>query len=175
MVLQSLFQQVAGKSARAATLIRRLAGAGAILALAIPVQHAAAGTGGVYVAGQGAGLDQAFSRALADNPAKSAAPFWVVVAGKEIAKTTKTGASPAVAGWIKTALDRGGLVYVCRTDMMNAGIREGDLLDGVHSMYGYDAKDWAGLLPARKEGITLPDNMQQSQQILKACAGNPKP
>lgn len=174
MVLQSVFHLVTGKSERAASLIRRMAHATCIIAFAIPAQNAAAASGGIYVAGQGTGLDQAFSQALADNPSRSASPFWVVVAGKEINRTTKAGASPAVAGWVNTTRERGGLVYVCRTDMMKAGIKEDDLLDGIHSMYGYDAKDWAGLVPARKEGIVLPDNMRQSQQMLKVCGGEPK-
>lgn len=175
MVLQSFVTLVAPKPARAATLIRKMVRAACVIAFAVPAQHVLAETGGVYVAGQGTGLDQAFSQALSENPRKGATPFWIVVAGQEIARTTKSGASPAVNGWVNTARERGGLVYVCRSDMMRAGIKESELLDGVISMYGYDAKDWAGLLPARKEGITLPDNMKQSQMILKTCAGEAKP
>lgn len=175
MVLKSFGTLVPGKFVWAASPVRKLMRLACLFAVAMPVQHALAEAGGVYVAGQGTGLDQTFSQALAENPRKAASPFWIVVAGQEIARATKNGASPAVAGWVNTARERGGLVYVCRSDMMRAGIKEGDLLDGVMSMYGYDAKDWAGLLPARKEGITLPDNMKQSQMILKTCAGTTKP
>lgn len=175
MVLKSFVTLVTRTPARAASLIRKMMRVTCLIVFAAPAQHVLADAGGIYVVGQGAGLDQAFSQALAENPRKAASPFWIVVAGQEIARTTKNGASPAVAGWVNTARERGGLVYVCRSDMMRAGIKEGDLLDGVMSMYGYDAKDWAGLLPARKEGITLPDNMKQSQMILKTCTGETKP
>lgn len=175
MVLKSFVTLLTGKPARTASLIRKMMRVTCLIVFAAPAQYALADAGGVYVVGQGKGLDQAFSQALAENPRKAASPFWIVVSGQEIARTTKNGASPAVAGWVHTARERGGLVYVCRSDMMRAGIKEGDLLDGVMSMYGYDAKDWAGLLPARKEGITLPDNMKQSQMILKTCTSETKP
>lgn len=175
MVLQSVFNLVTGKARHAIPLIHRMARAICAIGCVLAAPHAAAAPGGIYVAGPDSGLEKAFTQALADNPVKSSSTFWVVVAGKEIAKTTKSGASADVVRWVNTAHARGGHVYVCRTDMMNAGFKEGDLLDGVISMYGYDAKDWAGLLPARKEGIVLPDNMRQSQQILSACGVAPKP
>ena len=156
---------------------RRIAAASLLalaLAFAAPFQHAAA-AGGVYVSGQGIGLDQAFRQALTENSAGSGAPFWIVVAGAEIARVTKGGATGEIAGWMKTVRERGGLVYVCRADMMRAGIKEEELLEGVVSMYGYGARDWTGLLPARQDGIALPDNMGQSQLILKTCAGEGKP
>jgi hypothetical protein len=59
--------------------------------------------------------------------------------------------------------------------MLKIGIKEEDLLDGVAPMYGYGAKDWAGLLPARKDNIVLPDNQKQSRLILKTCAEGETP
>lgn len=141
-----------------------------VLAVAAPLQQAAAASGGVYVSGPGSSVEQAFAQALAENPRKTNDAFWIVVAGAEVARMTKGSASPDIVAWTKTVRERGGLVYVCRSDLVRAGIREEDLLDGVIAMYGYGAKDWSGLLPARKDGIALPDNIKQSQLILRTCA-----
>lgn len=145
------------------------------LVFAAPLQQAAAAASGVYVSGQGLALEQAFQQALADNPGKNGAPFWIIVAGGEIASMTKGGTTSALAGSMKMVRERGGLVYVCRSDMIRAGIKEEDLLEGVVSMYGYGPKDWSGLLPARQDALVLPDNMHQSQMILRTCAGEQKP
>ena len=142
---------------------------------ATPLQQAAAAAAGVYVSGQGLSLEQAFQQALAENPGKAGAPFWIVVAGGEVARMTRNSPTSELAGSMKTVRERGGLVYVCRSDMMRAGIKEEDLLEGVVSMYGYGPKDWTGLLPARQDGLVLPDNMRQSQMILRTCTGEPKP
>lgn len=142
------------------------------LVLAAPV---AAIAGGVYVAGQGTALDQAFVQALADNPRKAVKPFWIVVAGNDAARLTKERSTPDIRQQLKSAKERGAEVYVCRSDLVRMGVKEEDLLDGVVSMYGYGAQDWSGLLPARKDGIALPEDMKQSQLILKTCAGEPKP
>jgi hypothetical protein len=142
------------------------------LVLAAPV---AAVAGGVYVAGQGTGLAQTFSHALADNPRKSERPFWVVVAGTDAAGLTKTRATPETRQSLKTAKERGAEVYVCRSDLVRAGIKDEELLDGVVSMYGYGHEDWSGLLPARRvDGIALPADMKQSQRILNTCMGDAK-
>lgn len=141
------------------------------LALAAPI---AATAGGVYVAEQGRPLAQAMDQALADNPQKSGAPFWIVVSGSESALLTTRQSTPDMRQMLKTAKERGAEVYVCRSDLMRAGIREDELLDGVVAMYGYGPQDWAGLLPARKDGIALPTDMKQSQRILSTCAGQPK-
>lgn len=140
------------------------------LAVAVPVQQAAAAEGGVYVSGSGSSIEQAFTQALAENPRKTNGAFWIVVAGADAIRMTKSGASPDIVAWTKTARERGGLVYVCRSDLVRGGIREEDLLDGVIAMYGYGARDWSGLLPARKDGVALPDNIKQSQLILRTCA-----
>jgi len=144
-----------------------------LLACAIPFHHAIAD--GVFVSGHGVTLEQSFKRALADNPRKSKAGFWVVIAGPEVSALSKRGANAEILSWVKGVRERGGNVFVCRSDMTHAGIKEEDLLDGVVSMYGYGEKDWSGLLPAKRHEIVLPDNMQQSQLILKTCAGQPKP
>lgn len=150
-------------------LLRLLLAVG--LTLAAPV---AAIAGGVYVAGQGTPLAQSFGQALSDNPQKSAKPFWIVVAGSDAALLTTGRSSPDIRQKLKLAKERGAEVYVCRSDLVRAGIQEGELLDGVVAMYGYGPQDWAGLLPARKDGIALPSDMKQSQLILKTCAGEPK-
>lgn len=130
--------------------------------------------GGVFIAGQGIGMQQTFNEALTANPAKSPEPFWVVVSGEDIKQMTKNGAGADSKEWIRQVVERGGFVYVCRNDLMQNGVKEEDLLDGVTSVYGYGADEWAGLLPAKKEGILLPDNIKQSQLILRTCAGNGK-
>lgn len=145
------------------------------LACAAFVQPAVAVAGGVYVSGQGTSAEQAFSQALTENPARSKEPFWVVVAGADVARVTRSGAGQDSQEWTRRVIERGGMVYVCRTDLMRYGLKEEDLLDGVVSVYGYGAEEWAGLLPAKKEGIILPENIKQSQLILRTCAGNDKP
>jgi hypothetical protein len=141
------------------------------LALAAPV---AAFAGGVFVAGNGTGIGQTLDQALAENPRKSDKPFWVVVAGKDAASLTKSRSSADLQQKLKTAKERGAEVYVCRSDLVRAGIGDDELLDGVVPMYGYATQDWSGLLPARKDGIALPQDMKQSQLILKTCAGEPR-
>ncbi|HYD61235.1 MAG TPA: DsrE family protein [Noviherbaspirillum sp.] len=140
------------------------------LALAAPVAAAA----GVYVAGNGTSAAQAFEQALAENSRASGKPFWIVVSGKETEALTKGRASADMRKQLTSARERGAEVYVCRADLIRAGIKDEELLDGVVAMYGYDTQDWAGLLPARKEGIVLPADMKQSQLILKTCAGDTK-
>lgn len=154
-------------------IVRRLMHLALLMACAVPLHQATAG--GVYVSGQGTPLDQAFGRALAENPRKTNDVFWIVVAGAEVNGLTKKGANADILGWLKSARERGGMVFVCRSDLNRGGIREEDLLDGVTAMYGYGVQDWAGLLPARREEVALPDNMKQSQLILNTCTGNPRP
>lgn len=156
------------RSAHRHPLLRALIVIG--LAIAAP---AVAVAGGVYVAGEGVPLGQALGQALADNPKKSEKPFWVVVSGTDTGLLTKTRSSHDTRSMVKTAKERGAEIYVCRSDLVRAGIKEDELLDGVVSMYGYGPQDWAGLLPARKDGIALPADMKQSQRILKTCAGEP--
>ena len=144
------------------------------LALAAPV---VAHAGGVYVAEPGVPFAKAMGQALADNPQKSDKPFWIVVSGADTALLTKTRSSDDTRQLVRTAKERGAEIYVCRSELVRAGVKEEDLLDGVVSMYGYGPKDWSGLLPARKDGLALalPADMKQSQRILKTCAGEPKP
>jgi hypothetical protein len=140
-----------------------------------PLEQASAAAGGVYVSTQSSDLGQTFGQALAENPARARTPFWIVVAGPGVARMTRKDAGAEVTDWMKTVRARGGIVYVCRSDMLKTGIKEEDLLDGVAPMYGYGAKDWAGLLPARKDNIVLPDNQKQSRLILKTCAEGETP
>jgi len=142
------------------------------LAIASPV---VAYAGGVYVAEQGVPVVKAMGQALAENPQKSDKPFWIVVSGADTALLTKSRASADTRQMVRTAKERGAEIYVCRSDLVRAGIKEEDLLDGVVAMYGYGPQDWSGLLPARKDGIALPVDMTQSQRILKTCAGEPRP
>jgi len=167
----SLMFKVSRRAARSARhpLLRLLVVVG--LALAAPV---AAFAGGVYVAGQGTSFGKVMGQALSDNPKKSDQPFWIVVSGSDAALLTRSRSSPDTRQMVKTARDRGAEVYVCRSDLVSAGIRDDELIDGVVPMYGYAQKDWSGLLPARKDGIALPADMKQSQRILSSCGGDPK-
>lgn len=172
-LLYRLFRRcsLAARVALPAHILQRTLSAIGLVVLA----PATALAGGVYVAGQDKPAAQAFAEALADNPQKSDKPFWVVVAGRDVALLSKTRSNADIQKKLKTAKDRGAEVYVCRSDLVRAGIRDDELLDGVVPMYGYAPQDWSGLLPARKDGIALPADMKQSQLILKTCAGEPKP
>ncbi|HYD94458.1 MAG TPA: hypothetical protein VEC01_03970 [Noviherbaspirillum sp.] len=148
----------------------------ASLAAALALTAAApAQASGVYIAGHGTSFDQALGQALKDNSARSADAFWIVIAGDQVAQVTRKGASADTRAGLKSALERGAEVYACRSDLTRAGIRDDELLDGVVAMYGYSERDWAGLLPPKKDGIALPGDMAQSQRILKTCAGEAKP
>lgn len=168
--------QLAAHERRLASVHRVASVTGMAIALACmgSARPAIAG-GGVFIAGQGSAMEQTFNEALTANPAKSKEPFWVVVAGNDIKRMTKSGAAQEDKEWIKSVNARGGMIYVCRNDLMRNGLKEEDLLDGVRSVYGYGADEWAGLLPAKKEGILLPENIKQSQLILRTCAGGPNP
>lgn len=150
---------------------RLFARASLLLACAMASQHTAAKADGVYVAGQGTTLEQAFSQALADYQGKKDA-FWVVAAGNEAARLIRSGAGQELQRSLNTVRERGGVVYVCRSDLLRAGLREEDLLDGVASMYGYGAHEWAGLLPAKRTEPVFPTNTAQSQRILKTCTSD---
>lgn len=144
--------------------------AGLLLACVTASQHATAETSGVYVAGQGTSLEQVFGQALSGSKGKK--NFWVVAAGKEAARLSKNGAGKDLQQSLNTVRERGGVVYVCRSDLLRAGIKEEDLLDGVASVYGYGAQEWAGLLPAKRTQAVFPTDATQSQRILKTCTGD---
>ena len=171
-----LSSMVAPAGARAGTvsfaMLLRLA---LLLVCAMAGHAASAASGGVYIAGQGMSLEQAFEQALAEHPGAARDTFWIVAAGDEAARLAGTGSGSALSEALKKVRGRGGVVYVCRSDMMIKGIKEEDLPEGVASVYGYGSQEWAGLLPARKEGVVLPENLQQSQLILRTCAGDGMP
>lgn len=154
--------------------VRACARAALLLGCASVLHPAHAAAGDVYVAGQGNSLEQTFVQALAENPGKKKESFWIVVAGADAARLSKAKAGPELTERVKAVRARGGVVYVCRSELTRAGIKETDLLDGVAPVYGYDSQDWAGLLPARKDGIALPESSQKSQLILKTCTGGDK-
>lgn len=157
-----------------ATFVRTLAQI-ALSAALIAAVPAAVAADNVYVAGQGNTVDQAFTQALAENAGKTKNHFWIVVAGPDVARFTKAKAGAGIAERVKTVRARGGVVFVCRSDLNRQGVREEDLLDGVASVYGYGTQDWAGLLPAkREEGLAMPKDMKQSELILKTCSGDAK-
>lgn len=151
-----------------------------LMRLALPIACAAAlhpaqaASGDVYVAGQGISLEQAFMQALAENPGKPKEAFWIVVAGTDAARLSKAKAGAELVERVKAVRARGGVVFVCRSDLTRSGIQEGDLLDGVAPVYGYGRQDWAGLLPARKDGIAMPESSVKSQLILRTCTGEDK-
>lgn len=134
------------------------------------VGTAMAEDGGVYIADQSFSIEQAFGQALAESGGRTDARFWVIVSGADAGRMTKSGAGAQVAEWVQRVRERGGIVYVCRSDLMRHGINEDELLDGVEQAYGYSAKDWAGLMSARKD-MALPESIQQSQLILRTCSG----
>jgi hypothetical protein len=68
--------------------------------------------------------------------------------------------------------ERGGVVYACRADLLRAGVKDDELLDGVAAIYGYRAQEWSGLLPAKKTEVVLPKEAEQAQLILKTCSGD---
>lgn len=181
MRVQFLFTRVVGTKTRAnfAAFLLRVVLLSTLAALAHRANAAtgdsAGTTEGVYVAGQGVSLEQVFKQALSQHPASTHGAFWIVVAGADAARLTRTGAGTAIQGWVKSVRERGGIVYVCRSDLVRSHIKEEDLLDGVIAMYGYGTHEWAGLLPAKKEGVVLPEGAKQSQLILKTCTGDVPP
>lgn len=144
-------------------------------ACTIAAGRVAATEGGVYVADQGIPIDQAFHQALAENPGKPGEPFWVIVADADVARVTKEKADQDILAWVKRVRERGGIIYVCRSDLMRHGIEEEQLLDGVTQVYGYGTEDRSGLPPIRKEELVLPESTRQSRLILKTCADDDQP
>ncbi|WP_292933459.1 hypothetical protein [Noviherbaspirillum sp.] len=169
MILKSPGAAHACRRGKTARCIRALTW---LMICALPAAHALASDGGIYVAGQGTSIDQTFKQALADSSGQPTDRFWVVVAGSNVRQLARGGANKDVLAWVQRVRERGGMVYVCRADLAREGVKEDELLDGVAEIYGYGKKDWAGLLPARKEGIVLPDSMRHSQLILKTCMGD---
>lgn len=143
------------------------------LAFATAFSPAQAATDGIYVAGQGSSVEQAFSQALAENQGKKQA-FWIVVAGPDVARFSKAKANAALTERVKAVRAQGGVVFVCRSDLNRNRVKEEELIDGVASVYGYGQQDWAGLLPAKKEEVALPESTRQSELIVRTCSGNEK-
>lgn len=144
---------------------------GFLLISALTSQHAAAESSGIYVAGQGATLEQTFGQALGNAKGKTD-PFWIVAAGTEAGRLSKSRAGQELQRSFNAVRERGGIVYACRSDLLRAGITEEDLLDGVTSVFGYGAQEWTGLLPVRRTESVLPKDEAQSQRILKTCSGD---
>jgi intracellular sulfur oxidation DsrE/DsrF family protein len=161
-------------SAQPIRLVRLMARLALFLGCTVGAGYAFAGDGAVYVSGQGFSIDQAFNQAFAENPAKSKDRFWIIVAGDEVGRLTKSEANKDVQAWVERARARGGIIYACRSDLARHAITEDELLHGVAEIYGYGTRDWSGLLPAKRDGIILPQNILQSQQILKTCADDKK-
>lgn len=143
------------------------------IAFAAAFSPAQAETDGVYVAGKGHSVDQVFNQALAEHQGKKQA-FWIVVAGPDVVRFSKAKANAALIDKVKTVRAKGGVVFVCRSDLNRNRVREEELVDGVASVYGYGPQDWAGLLPAKREEVALPEGVQQSALIIKTCSANEK-
>jgi len=144
---------------------------GLLLACVAASQHSAANTKGVYVAGKGATLEQAFGQALEEGGSAKEA-FWIVASGAEATRLTRSAAAQNMLRSLHTVRERGGHVYVCRSDLLRAHIKEEELVDGVASVYGYGTHEWAGLLPAKKMEIVLPKDDTQAEAILNTCSGD---
>lgn len=175
MNLKSSRASHACKSGASRRGMRALAQLSLMLAGAAPAAQSLASDEAVYVAGRGTSVEQAFNQALTNTAHEPNDRFWVVVSGGDVRRVTRGRADKDVLAWVQRVREQGGMVYVCRGDLAREGIREDELLDGVAEIYSYDKKDWSGLLPARKEGIILPESMRQSQLILKTCAGEELP
>jgi len=143
------------------------------IAFAAAFTPARAETDGVYVAGKGSSVEQTFNQALADTQGKKQA-FWIVVSGPDVVRFSKGKANAALVDKVKMVRAKGGVVFVCRSDLNRNRVREEDLVDGVASVYGYGSQDWAGLLPAKREDVALPEGVQQSSLIIKTCSGSEK-
>jgi len=144
----------------------------AFLLICLAASHvAAAEVKDVYVAGRGVSLEQAFGNALKEVKGEKR-NFWVVATGTEATRLTKDSAEQRVLRSLNAVRERGGVVYACRADLLRAGVKDDDLLDGVASIYGYGAQEWAGLLPVRKTAVVLPKEGAQAQLILATCSGD---
>lgn len=143
------------------------------IACAAAFSPAYAEADGVYVAEKENSVDQVFNQALAAHQGKKQA-FWIVVAGPDVVRFSKAKANATLIDKVKAVRAKGGVVFVCRSDLNRNRVREEDLVDGVASVYGYGPQDWAGLLPAKREEVALPQGVQQSSLIIKTCSGNEK-
>lgn len=152
-------------------LIKSVGLVGLMLASAMASQHAAAEPSRIYVAGHGTTLEQAFTQALG-NATDKKDHFWIVAAGAEAGRLSKNRIGQELKRSFSAVREQGGIVYACRSDLLRAGIKEEDLMEGVASVYGYGSHEWAGLLPAKRAESVFPKDAAQSQRILSTCSGD---
>lgn len=126
--------------------------------------------GAVYVAGQGFTLEQAISQALAENSGDASRRFWVVVSGHDVALTVKTGGDAGLLDAIRRIHERGGIIYVCQSDMLAQGIMASDLVTEVEPVQGFGAPSGSGSPPMSRSGNPLPKDLQHARLILRSCA-----
>ena len=128
--------------------------------------------GEVYLAGQAFTLEQALSQALAENPADSKRRFWVVVAGRDALLAT-ADANVGVRDSIKRIQQRGGIIYVCRSDMQAHGIKSSDLIPGAAPVQGFGGPPAeSSSSPLTQSDRALPSDLQHARLILRSCADN---
>jgi len=129
--------------------------------------------GEVYVAGQNFTLEQALNQALAENPPDARRRFWVVVSGRDAVLLTKAGANPGLLESIERARRRGGIIYVCQSDMRAQGIKPSGLIPGVLPVQGFGgAAADANAPPLPQSDTPLPRDLQHARLILRSCADN---
>jgi hypothetical protein len=140
-----------------------------IFTLAPDARGADLSEGEVYVAGQTFTLEQALSQALAENPADTKQRFWVVVSGRDAARLGRSDADSGLLDSIKRVRERGGLIYVCQSDMMAHGITPSDLIPQVAPIQGFGAPASGSAQPPQPERL-LPQDLQHARLILRSCA-----
>ena len=130
--------------------------------------------GEVYVAGQTFPLEQALNQALEENPPDTKRHFWVVVSGHDAARLARTDASAGLRESLKRIQERGGIIYVCQSDMRAHGITPPNLIPGAAPIHGFGGAS-AEAPPPPQPDSPLPSDVQHARLILRSCADNDAP
>lgn len=125
--------------------------------------------GEVYVAGQTFTLEQALRQALAENQPDATRRFWVVVSGRDAARLARSDADPGLLDSIKRVHERGGIVYVCQSDLAAHGVAPSELIPHVAPIHGFGAPASGSAQPPPPEQ-PLPQDLQHARLILRSCA-----
>ena len=125
--------------------------------------------GEVYVAGQTFTLEQALRQALVENPSDTSRRFWVVVSGRDAARLARRDADSGLLDSIKRVHERGGVIYVCQSDIAAHGVAPSELIPQVAPIHGFGAPASASAQPPLPEQ-PLPQDLQHARLILRSCA-----
>ncbi len=141
---------------------RHCVGAAAVFTLLI-WQAAPLHAAGVYVAGQGFSLEQAFEQAARENEG-TGQRFWIVASG-EAARQVADGQA---SGLLERIRKRGGIVQVCARDLQ--GMAPTTLPRGV-SVVPVPASAASGseATEAEDAGEAMPQSDSGYRLILRAC------